>query len=125
MISTCKHGPETLTYDLGVCYGFPHLIKVELHPEPFYNYHPAPLPGYGDWGNYQRGLHDLKNGVITEWGVSLHAIDDTIDGGTVLQTMPVPLHTIPVDIQELGDIAHYWLFQLFKDTIEALEFRDD
>lgn len=125
LISTCKSAPYEMDYDIGVCYGFPHLIDVSRFTSKvifWYNYHPAPLPDYGDWGNYARGLHDLRSGKIQEWGVSLHVIDEGIDSGTVLRVLPVPLMSIPVDHQELGDIGHYYMFQLFKQTIEALEY---
>jgi len=124
IISTDRYGPYELDYDIGVCYGFKWLIADELlKKHDFYNFHPAPLPSHGDAGNYARGLHDLKNGRLKEWGVSLHRIDHGVDSGTVLQTISIPLASIPVDAQELGDIGHYWLFQLFKKTIHALQFK--
>lgn len=121
LISTCKLGPYELDFDVGVCYGFPHLIDVSRFTSTWYNYHPAPLPEYRDWGNYARGLHDLKVGKIKDWGVSLHVIDEGIDSGTVLRVLTVPLMSIPVDNHELGDIGHYYLFQLFKQTVELLD----
>lgn len=121
-ISTDKN-IDSFNYDIGVCYGYPHLIAEKtLEKHIFYNYHPAPLPVYGDWGNYARGLHDLQSGKLKKWGVSLHRIDKNIDKGEVLKVLDIDLMSIPVDIQELGDIGHYCLFQLFKQTIEALKF---
>lgn len=109
---------------IGVSYCYPHLIKKEeLSKMTWYNYHAAPLPRYGDWGNYARGLHDLQVSQDKElrWGVSLHIIDPGIDSGPILRCLDVPLLSKPCDIQELGDITHYYLFQLFKQTIHALK----
>jgi len=122
IVSTSQFGPQELEYDIGICYGFPWLIDEEtLKKHAFYNFHPAPLPSHGDAGNYARGLHDLKTGKLKEWGVSLHVINHGIDSGEVLRMIHIPLMSIPVDSQELGDIGHYYLFQLFKQTMKALE----
>lgn len=126
IISTSKYAAKELEYDIGVCYGYDWLIDVnapENKDRIHYNFHPAPLPEYKDWGNYARGLHDLKTGKIKEWGASLHCIDEGIDSGTVLRVMNVPLLSIPVDVSELGDAVHYYMFQLYRQTIRALQFK--
>lgn len=126
IISTSKTAPQEFEYDIGVCYCYNFLIDVDA-PENkdriYYNFHPAPLPEYSDWGNYARGLHDLKIGKIKEWGASLHCIDEGIDSGTVLRVINVPLLSVPVDISELGDAVHYHMFQLYKKVIHALQFK--
>lgn len=129
-ITTDKAIPDYWFWNcsIGVCYGYPWLIDKKTHVDakgigrniPFYNFHPAPLPTYGDWGNYSRGLSDLKSGKLKQWGVSLHLTDENIDKGTVLRVIDIPLISIPDDMQELGDIGHYYMFQLFKQTIGAL-----
>lgn len=122
IVSTSHFGPQELNYDVGICYGFKWLIDEEtLKHHDFYNFHPAPLPSHGDVGNYARGLHDLRIGKLKDWGVSLHVIDRGVDSGPVLRVFNIPLMSIPVEAQELGDIGHYYLFQLFKQTISALE----
>jgi methionyl-tRNA formyltransferase len=129
IISTDKYGPRELQYDIGICYCFQHLIDEEsLKEHVCYNYHPAPLSNkgstsYGDWGNYARGLKDIADGKLHNWGVSLHLIEKNIDRGAVLTVLNFPLRSIPVDISELGDISHYFLFQLFKETIDLLQFK--
>lgn len=134
-ICTSKFIPDYMIWSssIGVCYSYPWLINEGGYPKhiTWYNFHPAPLLSkphqppfdaqpYGDWGNYSRGLWDLKEGRLKEWGVSLHLIDKGIDVGTVLREMKVPLMSIPDDIQELGDIGHYYCFQLFKKVIAVL-----
>jgi len=130
IVSTSKYAPQEFEYDIGVCYCYNFLIDVdELGNENkvYYNYHPASLSNsgasYGDWGNYARGLYDLQTGKLKEWGVSLHCIDRGVDTGTVLRVLRVPLMSIPIDSQELGDASHYFLLQLFKKTIHALQFK--
>jgi folate-dependent phosphoribosylglycinamide formyltransferase PurN len=126
IISTSKYACEEFNFDIGVCYSYPYLIDVSApynKGRTFYNFHPAILPEYGDWGNYARGMHELQNGKLKEWGVSLHCIDKGIDIGTVLRVLKIPLLSIPTDVSELGDISHYYLFNLFKMAIHALQFK--
>lgn len=130
IISTDQYGPETYDYDIGICYCFPHLINVDdaKHKHcTYYNYHPAPLSNkclsYGDWGNYARGMYDLMTGTLSEWGVSLHVVTNKIDDGPILRVLKVPLRSVPIDISEIADISHYYLFQLFKNTILKLRSR--
>lgn len=123
VVGTSQYGPKEFSFDIGVCYSYSWLIDEEtLEDKPWYCFHPGPLPTYGDWGNYARGLHDLKRGKLKEWGVSLFVVDKGIDSGTVLRVLNIPLMSVPVEAQELGDIGHYYLFQLFKQTIRALAF---
>jgi len=121
VISTNKWEPLAYEFDIGVSYCFPWIIDSKynelLETKDWYNYHPAPLPFYGGWGNYQKGI---KN-EIEEWAVSLHRMTEQVDEGPVLKVKHFKLHSLPTNTQELGDISHYYLFQLFKETIELLE----
>jgi len=123
IISTNRYEPLAYDFDIGVSYCFPWVIDSRyndgmlLENKDWYNYHPAPLPFYGGWGNYQKGI---KAG-IKEWGVSLHRMTEHVDEGPVLKVKYFKLDSPPVNTQELGDISHYHLFQLFKETIKLLE----
>lgn len=123
IISTNKYEPLAYDFDIGISYCFPWIIDSRydagmlLETKDWYNYHPAPLPEYKNWGNYQKGI---KAGVEA-WGVSLHRMTKHVDEGPVLKVKYFKLNSIPSNTQELGDISHYHLFQLFKETIELLE----
>jgi len=125
IISTNKYEPLAYDFDIGISYCFPWVIDSRfdrngiklLETKDWYNYHPAPLPLYKDWGNYQKGIKSK----VEEWGVSLHRMTEHVDEGPVLKIKYFKLETLPVNTQELGDISHYYLFQLFKETIELLE----
>jgi len=123
IISTDRYEPLAFEFDIGISYCFPWIIDSRyndgmlLEKKDWYNYHPAPLPFYGGWGNYQKGI---KVGM-KEWGVSLHRMTEHVDEGPVLKVKYFKLDTPPVNTQEFGDISHYFLFQLFKETIEMLE----
>jgi methionyl-tRNA formyltransferase len=123
IISTNRWEPSAFDFDIGVSYCFPWLIDLKA-PENknriWYNYHPSPLPEFGDWGHWVRGLKRIKETGELLWGVSLALIDEGIDTGPELKTRWFHLDTIPVNTQELADITHYYLFQLFKQTIVCL-----
>lgn len=120
IISTQK--PELLAYDfdVGVSYCFPHIVNVNYHPvgnrRIWYNYHPAPLPDYPRDTNYALAIRDK----VKEYGVSLHIMTMDIDKGPLLEVKRFMLDSLPTNSNELGAISHYYLFQLFKETIELL-----
>ena len=121
---TCdKHELYSYDYDIGVSYCFPYVIDVDdvrFKNKRFYNYHPAPLPEYK--GSYVYG--DAVRDRVAGWGVSLHIMTNKVDSGRVIKRYDFKLNSIPVCTEELGDIAHYWLFQLFKSTIVKLGFNE-
>ena len=123
IISTNKWEPLAYDFDIGISYCFPWIIDSRydnnklLESKDWYNYHPAPLPYYGGLKSYQKGITDR----VKEWSVTLHRMIERVDEGTILATKCFKLDSVPINIQELGDISHYYLFQLFKETIEMLK----
>lgn len=103
-------------FDLGVSYCYPRKIENPLLDSPtkgFVNYHPAPLPKY-------RGPTELDDAIKnkeTEWGVTVHYMDKNYDTGNIIKVKKIVLHEPPTSPQELGAVSHYFLFQLFKETI--------
>jgi len=121
-ITSERYEIDAFDYDLGVSYCYPWIVNIESKEHKnvtWYNYHPAPLPEY-------KGVHVYEKAVknrIKKWGVSLHIMTNEIDSGEILYVYDFNLDSPPVNTNEIGCIAHYKLFQLFKDTIEHLQFK--
>jgi methionyl-tRNA formyltransferase len=115
-IYTTKDNPPLNTFDLGVSYCYPRKITEPLLSTPkkgFVNYHPAPLPKY-------RGPTELEEAIKNKeihWGVTVHQMDENYDTGPIIKLKTFDLHEPSTSPQELGAVSHYFLFQLFKETI--------
>jgi len=103
-------------FELGVSYCYPRKILNPLlitSNKGFVNYHPGPLPKY-------KGPTELKDAIKNKeihWGVTVHYMDEDYDTGSVIQIKQIELHEPPISEQELGAVSHYFLFELFKETI--------
>lgn len=115
-IYTVKDIPPNSPFDLGVSYCYPRKITEPLLSTPkkgFVNYHPAPLPKY-------KGPTELDEAIKNKemhWGVTVHYMDENYDTGPIIKIKKIDLHEPPTSTQELGAISHYFLFQLFKETL--------
>ncbi len=115
-IFTIKDNPSIVSFDLGVSYCYPRKINEPLLSTPkigFVNYHPAPLPKY-------KGPTELDEAIKnkeTNWGVTVHHMDENYDTGKIIKIKKFNLHEPPTSPKELGAVSHYFLFQLFKETI--------
>lgn len=121
VISTNKYELNALRFDVGVSYCFPHVIDVDSPAQAerqWYNYHPAPLPDYKGMNCYSFAIRDR----VTVFGVTLHVMTRELDSGPTLRIRRFNLDSEPVNTSELGSITHYYLFQLFRETIESLAF---
>ena len=119
-ISTSKEETYLNDFDIGVSYCFPWIVDIN-YPVPdervWYNYHPAPLPEYPGISNYVSAIND----GIMEYGVTLHQMNKHIDSGNIIKKRMFQLESIPISTNELGVITHYYLFQLFKNTVMCLD----
>jgi methionyl-tRNA formyltransferase len=115
-IYTIKDNPLDSNFDLGISYCYPRKIKEPLLSTPskgFINFHPAPLPKY-------KGPTELDEAIKNKemrWGVTVHHMDENYDTGKIIKIKKIDLHEPPTALQELGAVSHYFLFQLFKETI--------
>ena len=118
-IFTIYDNPPLEPFEMGVSYCYPRKIKEPLLSTPskgFINYHPAPLPKY-------KGPTELVEAIKnqeTHWGVTVHYMDENYDTGKIIKVKPIPLHEPPMSEQELGPVSHYFLFDLFKETIKDI-----
>ena len=116
---TTKDNPPIRPFDLGVSYCFPRKVTEPLlstPPKGFVNYHPGLLPKY-------KGPTELEDAIKsneTDWGVTVHYMDEDYDAGPIIKVKQIKLHEPPTDPQELGPVSHYFLFQLFKETIKDI-----
>jgi len=118
-IFTIHNNPPNSSFDLGISYCYPRKILKDVLDIPkmgFVNYHPAPLPKY--IGPTELTLA-IKN-KETHWGVTMHYMDEDYDTGSIIKIQNFDLHEPPTSIEELGAISHYFLFKLFKETIEEI-----
>ena len=107
---------ELEPFDLGVSYSYPRKIHKELlqvPPKGFVNYHTAPLPEYRGLKVYEEAIENKE----TNWGVTLHVMDEHYDTGPIIQRLDIKLHEPPTTKEQLGSISHWFLFHLFKKTI--------
>lgn len=115
-IYTIKDNPSITSFDLGVSYCYPRKITEPLLSTPtkgFINYHPGLLPKY-------KGPTELDNAITNKevnWGVTVHFMDENYDTGPIIQIKKISLHEPPTSTSELGAVSHYFLFELFKETI--------
>lgn len=73
----CKKG-----YDVGISFMYQYKVpKSELDKATWFNFHPAPLPGYKG-----RNLcyHAIMNGE-KEFGAALHYMDENFDTGDIIE----------------------------------------
>ncbi len=100
-------------FDIGISYCCPYILQLD--ERPFYNYHPAPLPKYKGVTIYADAI---KNGERI-WGVTVHRMTSAVDEGEIIEAIKFPIYA-PLSTNELGTAAHYYLFRLFRATIQGL-----
>lgn len=118
-IYTTEDDPPLKPFDLGVSYCYPRKITEPLLSYPkkgFVNYHPSPLPEYKGPNEYEMAI---KNKEV-HWGVTVHYMTEVYDEGEIIKVKRFDLHEPPISVQELGAVSHYFLFHLFKDTINEI-----
>lgn len=115
-IFTIHDAPKETPFDLGISYCYPRKIENPLLSKPkkgFVNYHPGLLPKY-------KGPTELDDAIMNKemnWGITVHYMNEEYDSGEIIKIKQVKLHEPPTSTQELGAISHYFLFELFKETI--------
>lgn len=118
-IYTTDDEPNSEEFDLGVSYCYPRKISKDLLKIPksgFVNFHPGPLPKYKGPNEYEDAVRNRE----INWGVSVHKMTEEYDSGEIIKIKKIKLHEPPTSIEELGAISHYFLFELFKETIKEI-----
>jgi len=115
-IYTIDSTPSNKPFVLGVSYGFDKKITKDLLLQPklgFVNYHPAPLPEYR--GRF--AMCDAIKNQVMRWGVTVHYMDEEYDTGDIIKIKYFDLHEPPKSTDEMMALSHYFMFELFKETI--------
>lgn len=118
-IYTIPDEPKEESFDLGVSYAYPRKITEPLlstPPKGFVNYHPGPLPKYKGPHQYQEAI---KNKEV-HWGVTVHYMDENYDTGKIIKVNNFDFHEPITSIDEANAVTHWFLFKLFKDTIQDI-----
>ncbi|WP_107855143.1 methionyl-tRNA formyltransferase [Neisseria weaveri] len=80
-----------LKYDLGLSILYWRKLRDEFLTVPSrgtINFHPAILPEYKGTGGYNLAILD----GLSEWGISAHYIDDSIDTGDLIEVVRFPMN---------------------------------
>lgn len=116
-IFTIKDNPKNNDFKLGISYCYPRKIIEPILSIPkkgFINFHPGPLPKYKGPNEYEDAIRNKE----IHWGVTVHKMNEEYDAGEILKVKKIELHEAPTSIEEIGAISHYFLFELFKETIQ-------
>lgn len=79
-----------LKYDLGLSILYWRKLRDEFLTVPSrgtINFHPAILPEYKGTGGYNLAILD----GLSEWGISAHYVDDSIDTGDLIEVVRFPM----------------------------------
>jgi len=118
-IYTTDDEPNSEEFELGISYCYPRKISKDLLKIPkngFVNFHPGPLPKYKGPNEYEDAIRNRE----IDWGVSVHKMTEEYDSGKIIKIKKIKLHEPPTSIEELGAISHYFLFELFKETLKEI-----
>jgi len=108
-------------FELGISYCYTKKITpplLYLARKGFVNYHPAPLPQYANGPQYEGNASDraIKEHV-TRWGVTVHYMNEEYDKGLVIRKKMYDLVESAESLDEHGALAHFHMWNLFKETI--------
>ena len=116
-IYTTKDSTRSLNqFELGISYCYPKKIMnpfLSIPSKGFVNYHPGPLPKYKGPNEFENAIRNKE----TEWGVTVHYMDENYDSGKIIKIQKFSLHEPPTSVNEIGALSHYFLFNLFNDII--------
>lgn len=107
--------------DLVCLAGYMRIVGEELlsrYGGRIINIHPALLPAFP-------GAHAIRDAFdygVKVYGVTIHYIDETIDGGTIVSQAALPYEGS--DIDELESLIHATEHRLYVDTIERILSHD-
>ena len=87
---------------------------LEAYGGRIINIHPALLPAFP-------GAHAIRDAFdygVKVYGVTIHYVNDTVDGGRIIAQAPVPYEGS--DIDELEAMIHRTEHRLYVDTVARL-----
>lgn len=108
---------DELEVELVCLAGYMRIVGDELlgrYGGRIINIHPALLPAF-------KGAHAIKDAFdygVKVYGVTIHLVDNTIDGGKIISQVAVPY--TGGDIDELEGLIHKAEHKLYVETIEQI-----
>ena len=119
-----RTGPETLSFsldkiDLVISLLFWKRIRrpiIQLPKIACINFHPAPLPEFRGVGGYNVAI--LEN--LKYWGAAAHFVDESFDTGELIDVRRFDIDASRETAFTLEQATQSVLFELFKDTMEAI-----
>ena len=111
---------DSLGVDLVCLAGYMRIIGDELlerYGGKIVNIHPALLPAFPG----AHGIQDAFNYGVKVYGVTIHYVDATLDGGKIISQVAVPYEGD--DIEELEAMIHAAEHKLYAETINKLRNR--
>ena len=78
------------------------------------NIHPALLPAFPG----AHAIEDAFNYGVKVYGVTIHYVNSTVDGGKIISQVAVPYEG--TDIEELESMIHAAEHRLYVDTVSRL-----
>lgn len=113
---------QSYTFDYIVCAGYMKIIGPTLLHEyegKILNIHPSHLPKY-------KGLHALEQALDAgeqEIGVTVHYVDETLDGGTIIEQLIFPIED-GMDKKDIETILHQHEHVLYVSVLKQLGRQD-
>lgn len=107
-----------LNFDYIVCAGYMKIIGapiLEAYQGKIINIHPSHLPKY-------KGLHALEQALDAgeeEIGVSVHYVDETLDGGAIIDQVLFPI-TKDMDKEAIETVLHQHEHALYVSVLKTL-----
>ncbi|MBQ8335043.1 MAG: phosphoribosylglycinamide formyltransferase, partial [Tidjanibacter sp.] len=108
---------DTLGIDLVCLAGYMRIVGDELlgrYGGKIVNIHPSLLPAFV-------GAHAIQDAFdygVKVFGVTIHYVDQTLDGGKIISQVAVPYEG--GDIEELEAMIHKAEHRLYVDTVNKL-----
>ena len=99
---------------------YPYIIKNEIikkATKKAINFHSAPLPEYRGVFGYNFAFLNKE----TEYGVSVHELNDNFDMGDIIEVLKFPYDFKNGNLKELVKLTDEYLFQLFRKTYYRLK----
>lgn len=106
-------------FDYIVCAGYMRIIGptlLNVYQNKIINIHPSDLPKYKGLNAVQQAL-DAKEEEI---GISVHYVDETLDGGSIIKQMTFPIFK-DMSKEDIETILHKYEHQLYVDVLKELQ----
>lgn len=88
---------------------------LEAYPRKILNIHPSLLPAF-------KGAHAIRDAFeygVKVFGVTIHYVDETLDGGEIISQVAIPYEGD--SIEEIETMIHKAEHRLYVETVNKLE----